>query len=994
MSQYRELLKEVRRSRGLLPPERDRPLKKRKKNRRVKEEDEGLPPQNETRTDHEEVILIPEDSPKEPEVDQDDVVEVKPNLYMDSDSRIDVKYDPVEPLSNNTADSKPASSGSEEEFDSDEFENVDLDTDTLNLELEPKANDQITVSISLPVPKKPKKKATNIIDREEKRFRKSYHMIALASMACLGIIRNNWINDQQLLENLKKTVPRDLILHLNKTLSANPDLEMSYTDKQIQSRRLLDSLRKLMEFWNENLIVNRDPGIYKKRWNQLDEYQKTKALSKVSFCKKILKKRGSKDILAQGFVALLRSVGLQTRLVFSLQPPDFTNNSKMDSLTKSPSPVPRLRPQTPSKKPLKGLRPVEKIMQQFRNRKISFDKTVQDSQFDSSFEYPVFWAEVWDKFSKNWISVDAICFQYIEVVRVVSKFESPSNDERNNTYYVLGYDNDGRVRDITRRYAKNYNAKTRKKRITREDRGELWYNRLLTSLNSDEGILEVEMDIKESEYFNKKSLQEGMPNSIQDFKNHPVYVLEDQLKSNEIISPKVPCGRTRKKNSKSLETIPVYKRENVHVVRSAKAWYLRGRILKTGERPMMIKTINAPQKKKTRYDDDLFGDEESDNGDVEDSDKRLYLESQTELYVPPLLVDGEVPTNAYGNIDLYVPSMLPANACYRESKYAIKAAKSLGIDYAEACVGFEFSKGGSTTLKLKGVVVAIEFEDAMAQVESYLELEEKEKQRRRRELEILRKKKLLLTKLRIRAELNKKYGSVDGVEEVTDEMLREMESEVEKVMNKDDSDEETPDNFYDSDSKNQSDEENDEDYGGGFLPQESVPQSDDDVGADENTGGGFMEESDHESGGFIVDDEPEEVESDLIDPQLMEQTYTHQKNLHNTSLYGSTSQSKADALLDDEEYLYDPALQQKLMEESKIANDREDEDLYTMSKSEERDKNDKENKEDKEDKSENADSDVESVDSLELANKDILEEEGGSDEEYYNDDEFEYSDDE
>lgn len=61
----------------------------------------------------------------------------------------------------------------------------------------------------------------------------------------------------------------------------------------------------------------------------------------------------------------------------------------------------------------------------------------------------------------------------------------------------------------------------------------------------------------------------------------------------------------------------------------------------------------------------------------------MYAESQTELYIPPpvahvrnsIVVDladlcspltgqGVVPKNDFGNIDLYVPSMLPAGAAY------------------------------------------------------------------------------------------------------------------------------------------------------------------------------------------------------------------------------------------------------------------------------------------------------------------------------------------
>lgn len=63
----------------------------------------------------------------------------------------------------------------------------------------------------------------------------------------------------------------------------------------------------------------------------------------------------------------------------------------------------------------------------------------------------------------------------------------------------------------------------------------------------------------------------------------------------------------------------------------------------------------------------------------------LYAKWQTELYVPEpvidvralpfirslliLLIQGRVPKNDFGNIDLYVPSMLPQGAAYLPSRY-------------------------------------------------------------------------------------------------------------------------------------------------------------------------------------------------------------------------------------------------------------------------------------------------------------------------------------
>jgi xeroderma pigmentosum group C-complementing protein len=42
----------------------------------------------------------------------------------------------------------------------------------------------------------------------------------------------------------------------------------------------------------------------------------------------------------------------------------------------------------------------------------------------------------------------------------------------------------------------------------------------------------------------------------------------------------------------------------------------------------------------------------------------LYAAHQVELYRPPSIEDGVIPKNAYGNMDLFVDSMLPEGAVH------------------------------------------------------------------------------------------------------------------------------------------------------------------------------------------------------------------------------------------------------------------------------------------------------------------------------------------
>jgi len=77
-----------------------------------------------------------------------------------------------------------------------------------------------------------------------------------------------------------------------------------------------------------------------------------------------------------------------------------------------------------------------------------------------------------------------------------------------------------------------------------------------------------------------KSLNsEPMPQNVNDFKDHPYYALERHLKQNEVINPKREVGKVSTgKGAENVEVI--YRRQDVHVVRTADKWYRLGREIK------------------------------------------------------------------------------------------------------------------------------------------------------------------------------------------------------------------------------------------------------------------------------------------------------------------------------------------------------------------------------------------------------------------------------
>ncbi|KGO61921.1 Rad4 beta-hairpin domain 1 [Penicillium expansum] len=369
---------------------------------------------------------------------------------------------------------------------------------------------------------------------------------------------------------------------------------------------------------------------------------------------------------------------------------------------------------------------------------------------DSSF--PVFWVEAFNEAAHKWVSIDPIVTKSLAKP---SKFEPPASDSLNMMNYVVGFEDDASARDLTRRYVKAFNAKTRKLRVESTRNGEEWWNK---ALNAYEKPFFEDRDEAEISELTSKSAAEPMPRNIQDFKDHPVYALERHVRRNEVIHPKRVIGHVGlgKSTARSETSEPVYRRSDLHIVRSSDKWYRLGRDVRVGEQP--LKRVAA-----SRNRGGGFSDDEDEN---EPQETTLYAEFQTEIYVPPPVVQGRIPKNTYGNLDVYVPSMVPPGGVHIKRLEAVRAARILGIDYADAVTGFDF-RGRRGTAVLGGIVVAIEYQEALEEVMRGLEDERRHAALEARTAEALRFWRLFLVKLRI-AERVKEYAGDDEEQELED----------------------------------------------------------------------------------------------------------------------------------------------------------------------------------------------------------------------------------
>lgn len=301
---------------------------------------------------------------------------------------------------------------------------------------------------------------------------------------------------------------------------------------------------------------------------------------------------------------------------------------------------------------------------------------------------PTMWVEVFSKPYQKWISVDPVR----SLVRPSGNrhMEPAPFDRQNKLIYVAAFEEDGYARDVTARYTKTLNSRVSRLRPPTRAKGEEdWWTRVVRAMHRPQ---ELDRDAMEDAELQDFSAREPMPSSMAGFKDHPVYFLEKFLKRDEVVFPRRQIA--------TFQGTPVFSKSDVVTLRSSRQWYNEGRVVKDGE--TALKFVKARgytlANKRAEEQAKLEGREVAQEG--------LYAEFQTQLYVPPAVgPDGVIPTNGFGNIDLFVPSMLPAGAVHLPMQGTAKVAKKIGVPYAEAITGFEFRKQRGMP-KITGIVVA------------------------------------------------------------------------------------------------------------------------------------------------------------------------------------------------------------------------------------------------------------------------------------------------
>lgn len=333
------------------------------------------------------------------------------------------------------------------------------------------------------------------------------------------------------------------------------------------------------------------------------------------------------------------------------------------------------------------------------------------------------WVEVYLESEDNWISVNVPDEKIHCITDIYKKATSP-------VLYVIAWNSLGTLKDVTRRYCPQWLTVTRKQRVD-----EKWWSETLAFWKEKETAISK----NEDEMLLQRELEQPLPKTVGECKNHPLYALTRHLLKYEALYPEnaVPLGHLRTGEA-------VYSRHCVHTLRSRETWVRNARVVKPKEEPYKI------VKSLPKYDK-LSGVV------IKDQALELFGKWQTMPYVPPEAKDGVVPRNEFGNVDLFKQCMIPKGTVHLKLPGLNRIARKLNIDCAPAVVGFNFGGMGAVPA-FEGFIVCSEFADILSEAWQTEQIEATKRAKEKRDKRIYGNWRKLIKGLLIRERLAAKYN--------------------------------------------------------------------------------------------------------------------------------------------------------------------------------------------------------------------------------------------
>ncbi|TKY56703.1 DNA repair protein RAD4 [Spatholobus suberectus] len=371
---------------------------------------------------------------------------------------------------------------------------------------------------------------------------------------------------------------------------------------------------------------------------------------------------------------------------------------------------------------------------------------------------PLYWAEVYcseENLTGKWVHVDAVNL----IIDGEDKVEAMVAACKTSLRYVVAFAGQG-AKDVTRRYCMKWY------KIASHRVNSTWWDSVLAPLRDLEAgatgdvahlrtnqIISTESNMSDSFVPTRSSIEdieletraltEPLPTNQQAYKSHPLYAIERWLTKYQVLHPKGPilgfCSGH-----------PVYPRICVQTVKTKERWLREGLQVKPNEHPVKeLQRSIKPQK--------VQDSEADDYGCTDSMGKiKLYGKWQLEPLNLPHAVNGIVPKNERGQVDVWSEKCLPPGTVHLRFPKAFSFSKRLEIDYAPAMVGFEFKNGRSYPV-FDGIVVCAEFKDVL--LEAYAEEDERRQaeEKKRDETQALSRWYQLLSSIVTRQRLNNRY---------------------------------------------------------------------------------------------------------------------------------------------------------------------------------------------------------------------------------------------
>lgn len=576
---------------------------------------------------------------------------------------------------------------------------------------------------------------------------------------------------------------------------------------------------------------------------------------------------GSRDAGAQLFTALLRGLGIESRLVASFQPSgygwtkaeqmvpkkvvnDFENQESSSDEENHPASVAQSKPKTTatgeskkasttrSRRSTGGKdKPIDldTDLGSDKAEELEDDDSVVDitpslpkgrpAKYDRELAFPIYWTEAISPITHKVVPVSPLVLASPvgSIPEVLATFEprgAKADKGRQVMAYVVAYSSDGTAKDVTVRYLRKqlWPGKTKGSRLPTEKipvydkRGKIkrhedcdWFKRIMSGYVRRDHTRTAVDDVEDADELVPKLPEKDndqKEDTLQSLKSSAEFVLERFLRREEALKP----GSTHVKTFKSgkgenVKEEKVYRRADVERCLTAESWHKEGRRPKESEAPMKLVPVRAVTLTRKREA------EEYERQTGQKQMQGLYAWDQCEYIIPPPIKDGVIPKNSYGNMDCFVPSMVPRGAVHIPLRGTVRICKKLEIDFAEAVTGFEFGNKRAVPV-CTGVVVAVEHEKKVREAWKVYNEEQRKKEETKMEKLVLDLWRKFVMGLRIRERVEEAYGEDDDAEEL--DLSRGMTKEEPIDVDEDE-----------EDNKPAKDDADDVDMGGGFLlPEE------------------------------------------------------------------------------------------------------------------------------------------------------------------------------